>query len=70
MRRRFEDRFIGTRARVLFENARDKKTGMLKGYSNNYLPLIADGPDSLMNREVTVTVAGRNAGGRLEALVA
>lgn len=70
MRRRFEDRFIGTRARVLFENARDKETGMLKGYSNNYLPLIADGPDSLMNREVTVTVAGRNAGGRLEALVA
>lgn len=68
LRRRFEDRFMGTQVRALFENTRDRPTGMLKGYSNNYLPLLADGPASLMNREVTVEVVGRHEGGRLEAV--
>ncbi len=68
LRRRFEDRFIGSRVKVLFENARDRKSGMLKGYSNNYLALVADGPDSLMNREVAVDIAGRGGDGRLQAV--
>jgi threonylcarbamoyladenosine tRNA methylthiotransferase MtaB len=66
LRRQFEDRFIGSRADVLIEHARDPESGMLKGYSNNYLPILTTGDDSLMNRVVTVDIT-RRAGKRLVA---
>ncbi len=66
LRRRFEDRFVGERADVLVEQARDPETGMLKGYSNNYLPVLVDGTDAHMNRVVPVSLTGRH-GKRLVA---
>jgi threonylcarbamoyladenosine tRNA methylthiotransferase MtaB len=69
LRRRFEDRFLGTQLRVLFENARDTSSGLLKGYSENYLPVLLDGPDSLMNRIVDVELTARK-GKRLIARTA
>jgi threonylcarbamoyladenosine tRNA methylthiotransferase MtaB len=69
LRRRFEDGFLGTRRRVLFENARDGSSRLLKGYSENYLPVLLDGPDSLMNRIVDVELAARK-GRRLLARTA
>jgi threonylcarbamoyladenosine tRNA methylthiotransferase MtaB len=66
LRQLFEDRFIGQRAAVLIESSRDSETGMLKGYSSNYLPVLVDGPDTLMNRVVPVDLAGRS-GKRLVA---
>lgn len=59
LRRRFEDRFIGRRAEVLVEYARDPETDKLKGYSNNYLPVLLDGSDALINRIVPVEIVGR-----------
>jgi threonylcarbamoyladenosine tRNA methylthiotransferase MtaB len=59
LRRRFEDRFVGSRRRVLFENTRDSASGLLKGYSENYLPVLCDGPDSFMNRLVDVEIVAR-----------
>ncbi|MBI3599241.1 MAG: tRNA (N(6)-L-threonylcarbamoyladenosine(37)-C(2))-methylthiotransferase MtaB, partial [Nitrospinae bacterium] len=52
--------FMGKVCRVLIENTRDKETGLLKGYTDNYIPVILkacierseSGGDELMNRLV------------------
>jgi len=41
---------------VLVETNRDRKTGMLKGVSRNYIPVLFEGPDSLQARLVQVRI--------------
>jgi threonylcarbamoyladenosine tRNA methylthiotransferase MtaB len=41
---------------VLVEGKRDRDTGLLKGFSRNYIPVLFDGPDDLIGNEVTVKV--------------
>jgi len=60
----FARAFVGRTVPVLFEHARDKATGLLKGYSRNYLRVLAAGGDEDMNREVPVALA-RTSGGTL-----
>jgi threonylcarbamoyladenosine tRNA methylthiotransferase MtaB len=51
---------------VLVETTRDRKTGMLKGVSRNYIPILFEGPDRLQTRLVRVriqAVKGRNVFG-------
>jgi threonylcarbamoyladenosine tRNA methylthiotransferase MtaB len=48
--------FLGRRLAVLVEGKRDEKTGYQRGLSRNYLPVAVRAGDSLVNREVTVTV--------------
>ncbi len=48
--------FIDHTLLVLFEHTRDKASGLLKGYSRNYLRVLAIGGDEYMNREVPVTI--------------
>lgn len=51
----FALRFLGKPLKVLVEKTKDKKTGLLKGFSQNYLPfLLAGDTDSLVNKIVTV----------------
>jgi len=52
----FSRNFLGESLPVLFEQTRDKKTGQLKGYSRNYLRVLAPGEDAFMNREVPVSI--------------
>ena len=59
LRRNYEDRFIGTTASVLFEDARTPQTGRLKGYSENYLPIESDADDGLAGRIARVRIRGR-----------
>jgi threonylcarbamoyladenosine tRNA methylthiotransferase MtaB len=42
--------------RVLVESRRDRETGMLKGYSENYIPVLFAGNDERMNQVVEVEV--------------
>ncbi len=69
LRRNYQDRFIGRRLRVLFEHERDRASGLLRGYSDNYLPVLCDGADALANRLRDVTVVGQS-GDRLLARLA
>jgi len=46
---------------VLTESRRDPKTGLLKGVSSNYLPVLFEGGDALMNRLVNVRVTKADA---------
>ena len=53
----FATRFVGHTLPVLFEHSRDKTTGLLKGYSRNYLRVLAAGDDACMNRELPVRLS-------------
>ncbi len=55
-RGRFHRRFIGQRMPVVVEGRRDPATGLLKGVSSNYLPILFAGPDELKNSLVEVRV--------------
>ncbi|MFB0506138.1 MAG: tRNA (N(6)-L-threonylcarbamoyladenosine(37)-C(2))-methylthiotransferase MtaB [Thermodesulfobacteriota bacterium] len=52
----FQGRFLGRELEVLVEGKRDRLTGRLKGYSRNYIPVLIEGKDDLMNREIRVSV--------------
>jgi threonylcarbamoyladenosine tRNA methylthiotransferase MtaB len=56
----FAHRFLGHTLPILFEHNRDKGSGHLKGYSRNYLRVLAAGGDEFMNREVPVTITRTN----------
>lgn len=51
----FGNRFIGHTLDALVENTRDAN-GMLKGFTDNYLPVIFAGGDEFMNRIVPVRI--------------
>jgi threonylcarbamoyladenosine tRNA methylthiotransferase MtaB len=50
----FHRAHLGKRMRVLIESKRDRKTGLLKGFARNYIPVFTEGTDTLMNREVEI----------------
>jgi threonylcarbamoyladenosine tRNA methylthiotransferase MtaB len=62
----FHQRFIGRELEVLVEGKRDKHTGRLTGHSRNYIPVLIEGSDDLVNRGVRVLATaledGRVAG--------
>ena len=54
-RKTFAERFIGQKLTVLVEDKKDKETGCMKGFSDNYIPvLIRNGNSSLVNSIVNV----------------
>ncbi|MCH8312823.1 MAG: tRNA (N(6)-L-threonylcarbamoyladenosine(37)-C(2))-methylthiotransferase MtaB [Nitrospinae bacterium] len=52
----FRRQLKGETVTVLFENQRDPATGNLKGHSEHYIPVIAQGGDRLMNQLVQVKI--------------
>ncbi len=44
------------RLAVLIESRRDKKTGLLRGMTGNYIPVLVAGPASMIGREVMVQI--------------
>jgi threonylcarbamoyladenosine tRNA methylthiotransferase MtaB len=69
-KRAFLQANMGRAHDVLIENKRDRRTGLLKGLSANYLPILIDGDDRFMNRIVTVDVGTDLTDGRLEGRLA
>ncbi len=49
-------RLVGRTVRVLVENRRDPETGLLAGYTDEYVKALLDGPDDLRNELVEVEV--------------
>ncbi len=52
----FSRSFLGKSLKVLVEGKRDRGSGLLKGFSANYIPVLLPGGDELMNQEVEVKV--------------
>jgi len=71
-KKNFYETFIEQTFSVLVEAKRDKKTGALRGFTRNYIPIIFNGDDDLMGKEVPVKlhyvhedlVVGEKADGR------
>jgi threonylcarbamoyladenosine tRNA methylthiotransferase MtaB len=55
-RRRFYQKAIGSTCEVLIEGKRDRVTGHLKGLSKNYIPVLIEGDDALMNHLVQTRI--------------
>ena len=54
----YRRRFLGEELKVLVETKRDRATGLLKGYSDNYIQILFDGRDDLMRTVIPVRVVG------------
>lgn len=54
---KYKESFLGKNLKVLVENNRDPVTGMLKGYTENYLPVHFTETDKLMNQIVSVRLS-------------
>jgi threonylcarbamoyladenosine tRNA methylthiotransferase MtaB len=70
LRSGFRERFLGHSLHVLFETSRDRVTGFLRGYSDNYIPVLCDAGDGWMNRIATVTALRTVSGGVVAELSA
>ncbi|MEK7306334.1 MAG: tRNA (N(6)-L-threonylcarbamoyladenosine(37)-C(2))-methylthiotransferase MtaB [Nitrospirota bacterium] len=57
----FRSKFVGRRLTLLIEDERDQPTGLLKGYSDNYLKILIEGEDSLKGHLVIVRINGIKA---------
>jgi threonylcarbamoyladenosine tRNA methylthiotransferase MtaB len=55
-RNAFHSRFVGREVEVLTESRRDPKTGLLKGVSDNYLPVLFHGGNEHMGRMRRVAI--------------
>jgi len=55
-RARFYRRHINRTVEILVENKRDRTTGRLKGVTSNYISVLVDGGDDLMNRLFRVRI--------------
>jgi tRNA A37 methylthiotransferase MiaB len=52
----FSRSFLGQRLKVLVEGKRDRESGLLKGFSENYISILLTGGEELINREVEAEV--------------
>ncbi|MGD9180814.1 MAG: tRNA (N(6)-L-threonylcarbamoyladenosine(37)-C(2))-methylthiotransferase MtaB [Desulfobacterales bacterium] len=50
----FYNQFIGQKLKVLIETSRHRPTGLLKGLSSNYIPILIDADDDQKNKLVEV----------------
>jgi threonylcarbamoyladenosine tRNA methylthiotransferase MtaB len=55
-RMEFYRSFIGKQVGLLIETQRDRKTGLLKGISSNYLPVLLEGGDDQKNQLVDAKI--------------
>ena len=53
----FYQSYLNREVKVLVETKREKKAGLFKGLSRNYIPVLIDGGEEFINEEVTVRVA-------------
>jgi len=68
-RRSFYERNVGRTVVVLVEETRAKKDGRLKGLTDNYIPVLLDGPDALANTFQPVEIQGITVDGMPEGEV-
>jgi threonylcarbamoyladenosine tRNA methylthiotransferase MtaB len=58
-------RFLGKKLQVLVENNKDTKTGLMKGFSQNYLPVLIDKSDSSVLNKIVVVETQNILDGKL-----
>ena len=56
LREKFYGKFIGQNLPILIETKRERSTGLLKGISSNYLPILIDADDECKNKLIEVKI--------------
>ncbi len=56
----FYNQFINKNMSILIESSRDRKTGLLKGLTSNYIPILVDGSDTFHNKLIKVRIEKPN----------
>jgi threonylcarbamoyladenosine tRNA methylthiotransferase MtaB len=69
-REKFALRFLDKPLKVVVESTRDKKTGLLKGFSQNYLPVLLDGDFSSSVNNIVTIKANKYLNGKLYGKIA
>jgi threonylcarbamoyladenosine tRNA methylthiotransferase MtaB len=64
-REEFSLRFLGKKLDVLVEKGKDKRTGLMKGFSNNYLPVLLENNDSSVANRIVKICAEKYHDGKL-----
>ena len=64
-REEFSLRFLGKNLDVLVEKTKDKKTGLMKGFSKNYLPVLLENNDSSAANRIVKICAEKYQDGKL-----
>jgi len=64
-RMEFNKRFIGKTLSVLVENGKDRETGFLKGFSDNYIPVLIPVSNVSMNNHIVTVRAESLTGGKI-----
>lgn len=57
-RKAFYERNLGREEFLLVEEAQDRETGLMKGYTRNYIPVLLSGKRGIMGREIKVRLEG------------
>jgi len=55
---RFAKDLVGKDLELLVESSRDRKTGLLTGYTGNYVRVLMDGPGELCNKIIPINITG------------
>lgn len=56
----YRSKFLGEALDILVETKRERSSGRLTGYSDNYIKALFEGPDSLMNRIIPIKIKDLN----------
>jgi len=64
-RETFASRFLGRRLLVLVEKSKDKKTGLFKGFSENYIPVLLENCNNSSVNNIVPALADKCDKGRL-----
>ncbi|MBW2409293.1 MAG: tRNA (N(6)-L-threonylcarbamoyladenosine(37)-C(2))-methylthiotransferase MtaB, partial [Deltaproteobacteria bacterium] len=65
----FYGRFVGQELEILIETTRHRPTGLLKGLSSNYIPILVDADDAQKNTLVVVNTQKRIDDGLLGSII-
>ncbi len=65
----FYKTFVGKTVEVLIESKRDKSSGLLKGSTSNYIPVLVSGGDELKNTFVKVRIEEVSDDNRVRAAI-
>ncbi|HEU20367.1 MAG TPA: tRNA (N(6)-L-threonylcarbamoyladenosine(37)-C(2))-methylthiotransferase MtaB [Deltaproteobacteria bacterium] len=61
----YNSKFIGKKLSVLVEDTADRDSGMMKGFSRNYIPVLIENGEAQMSNQIVTVIAENPTGGKI-----
>ena len=61
----YNKKFMGKSLSVLIEDTADRDTGLMKGFSENYIPVLIENGEAWMSNQIIPVVAENLTGGKI-----